>query len=982
MSLLTDLVQRCRGFLRGEREDAETQEELQFHLEMQTEKNLRAGMDPRQARRQAHVRLGGVDAIREAVRDARGARPLDDLFRDLGYALRGARRHHGFTLVAVLTLTLGIGANTAVFTVVDNFLFRPPPFEHVERLVSIRDVNPAQGWMVEDNVAASPGNFLDWREQGRSFDHLVAWRNWFYSVAGPEGRNPIPEQIRGVRISPSFFAMLGVQAAHGRTFLPEEEVPGRDRVVILSDGLWRRRYGGDPTIVGETLLMDGRPFTVVGVLPRDFHFLQTDFDLWMPFAVDEDFRGRDEHSISVWGRLAPGVSLEAAQTEFDAITRRLEAAYPDTNEGWGAAIVPIYPPSYGGAIERALLLLLGAVGCVLLIACANVANLLLVRAGARRRELALRAALGASRGRLVRQLLAESGLLAVLGGAGGLVLAAVGVRLLAPLLPVIGTYTHPSLRIDLRVLGFMVVAVLVTTVLFGLWPAVRTSRTETLRVAGSSGQWSAGRALLVVELALSVMLLAGAALLIQSLWNLQRVDPGFRTERLLTMQVWLPERKYPSPSGVRTFSDEMLRRVEALPGVRSASTVNTRPFLGWFLGLDVEVPGYVPPETIEGGDLLTYRVVSNLYFETLGAELVQGRAFSTGDGAEGAAVAVVNEAAAARYWPDVEPIGRQFRPPVPAGRGALDPRGEKRLVHGRGGGGRLPRESDRRASRPHRLSVAAPEPVPPHESGRRYAGGCDWRSAGDPARDPGGGRRPRRLRPQDDGRHPLRRGGVAAAERVAALAVRGARARAVCHRRPRRHVVPRRAADPRVRDPHRGGGAASRHLPDGDSRDRTRRGGWHLVGAGRVGAVRARGRHRCLRGRAWRRDDSPRRVRRRPCRGPRCLLPPRVDGHARRSHAGAACRVRLRWSGRLRPSGVSPPCARCRRGRVPAQGRVVGGPGNAIRRCIQAAATDPDLAAEAWTEPDPLTNRQRHVLRLARESSQERPWTTSRAVED
>ena len=676
MSLLTDLVQRCRDVFRGGREDAETQEELQFHLEMQTEKNLRAGMDPRQARRQAHVRLGGVDAIREAVRDARGARPLDDLFRDLGYALRGARRHHGFTLVAVLTLTLGIGANTAVFTVVDNFLFRPPPFEHVERLVSIRDVNPAQGWMAEDNVPASPGNFLDWREQGRSFDHLVAWRNWFYSVAGPEDRNPIPEQIRGVRISPSFFAMLGVQAAHGRTFLPEEEAPGRDRVVILSDGLWRRRYGGDPTIVGETLLMDGRPFTVVGVLPRDFHFLQTDFDLWMPFAVDEDFRGRDEHSISVWGRLAPGVSLEAAQTELDTITRRLETAYPDTNEGWGTALVPIYPPSYGGAIERALLLLLGAVGCVLLIACANVANLLLVRAGARRRELALRAALGASRGRLVRQLLVESGLLAVLGGAGGLVLAAVGVRLLAPLLPVIGTYTHPSLHIDLRVLGFMVVAVLVTTVLFGLWPAVRTSRTETLRVAGSSGQWSAGRALLVVELALSVMLLAGAALLIQSLWNLQRVDPGFRTDRLLTMQVWLPERKYPSPSGVRTFSDEMLRRVEALPGVRRASTVNTRPFLGWFLGLDVEVPGYVPPETIEGGDLLTYRVVSNLYFETLGAELVQGRAFSTGDGPDGAAVAVVNEAAAARYWPDVEPIGRQFRPRfqpgaapwIPAGR--------------------------------------------------------------------------------------------------------------------------------------------------------------------------------------------------------------------------------------------------------------------------------------------------------------------------
>ena len=256
---------RLRSLLRRRQEDDETTEELRFHLEMEAAKNRRAGMDPLEARRQARVRLGGVDGIREAVRDARGGRPLEDLVRDLGYALRSARRNPGFTLVAVLTLTLGIGANTAVFTVVDNFLFRPPPFEHVERLMSIRDVNPAQGWTVEDNVAGSPGNFLDWRAQSRSFDHLIAWRNWFYSVAGPEGRNPIPEQIRGVRISPSFFTMLGVQAVLGRTFVPEEEQPGRERVVILTDGLWRRRYGGDPGIVGETLLIDGQPFTVIGV---------------------------------------------------------------------------------------------------------------------------------------------------------------------------------------------------------------------------------------------------------------------------------------------------------------------------------------------------------------------------------------------------------------------------------------------------------------------------------------------------------------------------------------------------------------------------------------------------------------------------------------------------------------------------------------------------------------------------------------------
>ena len=656
------LLARLRSLLRRGREDDDTAEELRFHLEMETAKNVRAGMGPGEARRQAHLRLGNVDAIREAVRDAHGTRPIEDLARDLRYALRGARRNPGFTLVAVLTLALGVGANTAVFTVVDNLLFRPPPFEHVDRLVSIRDVNPAQGWTAEDNVATSPGNFLDWRAQSRSFDRMIAWRNWFYSVAGPEGRNPVPEQTRGVRVSPAFFAMLGVQAALGRTFVPEEEQPGRERVVLLTDGLWRRRYGGDPDIVGETLLIDGQPFSVIGVLPRGFYFLQPDFEMWMPFAVDENFRGRGEHSISVWARLSPGVSREAAQAELDAITRRLETAYPDTNAGWGAAIVPIHPPRYGGNLERSLLVLLGAVGCVLLIACANVANLLLVRANMRRRELAVRAAIGASRARLVRQLLVESGLLAALGGAGGLVLAGIGVRVLAPLLPLVSTYTHPSPPIDYRVLAFVTAAVLLTTLLFGLLPAIRTSRTDTLRVGAGPGRWSAGRALLVVELALSVVLLAGAALLMQSLWNLQRVDPGFRTERLLTMQVWLPERKYPTPGGVRTLSDEVLRRVEGLPGVRSVSTVNTRPFLGWFLGLDVEVPGYIPPETMEEGDLLAYRVVSDRYFETLGAELVRGRTFSTADVPDGAPVAVVNQAAAARYWPETEPLGRQLLP--------------------------------------------------------------------------------------------------------------------------------------------------------------------------------------------------------------------------------------------------------------------------------------------------------------------------------
>ncbi len=589
---------------------------------------------------------------------------LSDLGQDLRYGIRKLGKSPGFTVVAVFTLALGIGANTAVFTVVDNLLFRPPPFDHVERLMSLRDVNPEQGLTEADNMTPSPGNFLDWRDQSRSFEYMVAWRNWFYSVAGPTGHGATPEQIRGVRVSPSFFRMLGVEAALGRTFRDEEEEPGKDQVVVLTHGFWQRRYGGDPGIVGQILLIDGRPFTVVGVLPNDFYFLQPDFEMWMPFPVDADFRARDDHSIVVYARLAPDVSLGAAQAEMDAISRRLETAYPPTNKDWGVAVVPVHPPRYDRGFEQALLVLLGAVGCVLLIACANVANLLLVRAGARQRELAVRAAVGASRWRLVRQLLTESTLLAATGGAAGILVAAVGLRVLAPLIPPVSTYTHPSPQIDLRVLAFTAVAALLTAFAFGFVPALHSSRTETLRVATSPGRSAAGRAPLVAELALSVVLLVGAALLIRTLWNLQRLDPGFRFDRLLTMQVWLPERKYPDAAGVRGFSDELLRRTRRLPGVRDVATVNTRPFLGWFLTTDVEVPGWIP---LEGGQepWPTYRVVSQRYFDTLGADLVRGRGVAIADGPDGARVAVINEAMARRYRPEVEPIGRQFRPRFP-----------------------------------------------------------------------------------------------------------------------------------------------------------------------------------------------------------------------------------------------------------------------------------------------------------------------------
>jgi len=584
---------------------------------------------------------------------------MDILRHDLRYAVRNLRNSPGFTATSVLTLALGIGANTAMFTVANTLLLRPPPFEHAEQLYWVYNTNEKQQLTVSDQVPPSSGDFLDWRRATRLFDHMVAWRNWWFSVAGPHESDVAAEQVRGVNISPAFFDMLGVRAVLGRTFRADEEQPGQDHVVVLTDGFWHRRFGGDPRIVGQKIVIDGQPFTVVGVLPSTFYFLWPDSAIFMPMPVDANFRGgRAAHNIALLARAAPGVGRGQAQAEIARLAHDLAIAYPATNDEWSAAIEPVFPLNKN--LRPAVVVLLGAVGCVLLIACVNVAGLLLVRAGIRGREFAIRTALGASWWRIFRQLLTESALLAASGAIAGVATAAGGLRLLVPLLPQVQIAGPPSMTVDGRALVFTSAVTVVTAIALGIAPAWQTRRTNALRVASQApGHTRAGAALLAVQIALSLMLVIGAALLVRSLWNLQHVDPGFRADHLLTMQLWLPPAKYATPSRVTGFYQEVLRRLHGFPEIREAAVVNTRPFLGWRLGARLHIPGR-PLDATDEDPIVSLRVISAGYLATLGAPLLRGRGLADSDGPASTPVALINETMARRFWPGEDPLGKSF----------------------------------------------------------------------------------------------------------------------------------------------------------------------------------------------------------------------------------------------------------------------------------------------------------------------------------
>lgn len=580
------------------------------------------------------------------------------MLSDLRFALRGLRRNRTFALIAILTLALGIGANTAIFSVVNAVLLRPLPFEDAGRIVHLFHM-----WEGSREYM-SPANVIDIRDQSTTLDGIAYFRDGSVTLTGRGD----PARLSVTRVGEGFFDVLGVQPVIGRRLLPQDNAPGSHRVVMLSHALWQQRFGGAAEAIGSTVEVNGEPFEVVGVMPRGADY-PAGTELWLPEPYDPQAIGGENRGmwyVSAIARLANGATGEQARQEVEAIGRRLEEAYPEANARVGVTTVPLSDVVVGD-LRLPLLMLLGAVGMVLLIACANVANLLLARASARETELAVRTAVGAGRGRLTRQLLTESLVLATLGGITGLVLAWWGTRLLVALAPPdIPRLTEAV--IDPAVLGFTALISVVTGVLFGLVPALQLSGgalLPALRSGGrgnvsASGTRRARNGFLVGQIAFSVVLLIGAGLLIRSFLNLQQVDPGFRSEGVLTFRVSLPASQYDSDEKRAAFVAGALERLSDTPGVNAAAAVQNLPMKGGGLSFTFDVAGRTPARA--GEELgAAVRIATPDYFQTLGIPLLRGRGFSDQDHADAPVAMLISESAAQRYFPGEEALGQRIR---------------------------------------------------------------------------------------------------------------------------------------------------------------------------------------------------------------------------------------------------------------------------------------------------------------------------------
>jgi predicted permease len=581
---------------------------------------------------------------------------MDTLRQDLVYALRRLRQAPGFTLIAVATLALGIGANSAIFSVVNAVLLKPLPFEEPDRLVRV-----SQTWK-GNSAVYSPANFLDTAGAASSFESLAAHDGGGFTLT--EGG--APARVDGATVSASFFEVLRARPVLGRGFLAEENEPGKHRVAVLGHALWRARFGGDPGIIGRTIQIDRESYEVVGVAPPGFAY-PVGSELWTPLQYDEQFRieSRGSWYLGVVGRLRRDVTLEGARQELAAIAARLVQQYPDDNEGVGATVDSLHEATVRQA-RAGLLVLLGAVGFVLLIACVNVANLLLARVLRREAEIAVRAALGAGRARLLRQLLTEAVVLAVLGGGAGLALASVSLDALLALRPE-AVPRLVEIGLDRNVLAFAATGSIATGLLFGILPAlhlIRRPAASALReggrgVLGGRGHRLRG-ALVVGQMAMALVLLSGAGLLLRSFAQLRRVDPGFRSEGTLAFRIALPESAYPDDEERIAFYDRLFSRIAALPGVRSVGGVTGLPLTGNNFTISFEVAGRPPVPPAEQPSMQT-RIASPGYFETMGIPLRRGRRIEARDGATAAQVVVLSEAAVRQYFQDEDPLGRVLK---------------------------------------------------------------------------------------------------------------------------------------------------------------------------------------------------------------------------------------------------------------------------------------------------------------------------------
>lgn len=639
--------------------------ELLFHLKCHAEDLIRSGVPEADAIRQARIALGGIESRKDAMRDSVGHRWWDELWLDLRYAARMLVRNPTFALVIIITLGLSIGANSAIFSVIDGVLLKPLPYPRAEQITRVFYSSTSY-----PKFPLNPWDFLDFRARNRSFENFAMYTHADIQLSG---MNSDPVKLSAFRISSGYFRVLGVQPARGREFDFSEERPGNANVVILSDRVWRNQFGAAPDILDRKVLLDSRPYTVVGVMPAGVNHPGNSYnsiaygdtvDAWTPFTFEGNPNNRGSHYVEGIGRLKSDVTVEQAAADFNGIMTELASQHED-DKGWTIYMVPLFQEIVG-SVHKMLLVLLGAVGVVLLIACVNAANLLLARAAARRKELAVRAALGAWRGRLLRQMLAESLLISLLGGALGVVFAIVGVRALVSFLPA-GFPRTDAIHVNAFVLSFTALVAIGTGLFFGLVPAMQASRTDPKQGLHEGGRGSSGsvrqsrlRSVLVVgEVGLACLLLVGAGVMLRSFMNLLRLDPGFQPQHVLTAEIALPGVNYQKAENIALFYQKLLTNLGTLPGVHAIGAGSDLPWTGYDENLGgFTVEGKTPPPHEEFH--ARYHTASPDYFRAIGIPLLHGRFFNDQDFKGAPQVLLINNVMARRYWPGEDAVGKRI----------------------------------------------------------------------------------------------------------------------------------------------------------------------------------------------------------------------------------------------------------------------------------------------------------------------------------
>jgi predicted permease len=669
MTRLRTFLSRLWALLRSRRMDRDLDDEIAGHLAEAEEEYIQQGLSPEDAHWAALRSFGGITQTREIHRQIRSFMWLDDLRQDLRYALRTLRRSPGFTMLVVFTLALGIGANATIFSVVDAVLLEPLPYADPARLVAVKETRPLAGGTtgLRVNVPVSPASFFEWRKQAPSLEQVAALVTLDVIYTGGSA----PEQIGAARVSANFLPMLGVAPMLGRNFQSADERPNAADVVLLGHGFWQRKFAGNPSAIGQALTLDDRPFTIIGVMPPSFGGAASAGltrnaarELWLPLTLVEAGASRAANYLDVYARLKPGAPLTTAQAEVDAIMQRLQQEYPDTNAGRGGKVQSLTEAIYGD-VRSTLWLLLGAVVLVLLIACSNVANLLFARASLRSAETAMRAALGASRRRLIQQFFTESVVLTCAGCAAGLMLAWASLQTSMSILPP-NVPRMDGVAIDRRVLAFTLLISLLTGMTFGLAPAWQGAQTDlnaTLKAASRGSSGGIGRtrtrnALVVIQVALSLVLLMGAGLLLKSFVALRGVDPGFDPRNVISLRVTLSRENYGTSEKQSAYYERLLTEVKSIPGVDSAAVVYPVPFASFISNQSFRVPG----RPVDPAEQLSaqYNIVSPDYFRALRIRITQGRTFTERDRIGSPPVAIVNETLAQRMWPGENPLGKRL----------------------------------------------------------------------------------------------------------------------------------------------------------------------------------------------------------------------------------------------------------------------------------------------------------------------------------